>query len=141
MRVKALKTPIGAFIPVMVFSSEVSMRMPIFFLIDTGAMRTTISAYDLDNNFNCTKLKKGFIAVGVGGEQQCYLINNVKLYFLTENNTWIIGKRFQSLDVMPIMYQKKAKKPLRIPSLLGIDVIGNQYDLYYGEKSVFLEFS
>lgn len=141
MRIRALKTPIGAFIPIMVFSSEVSTRKPIIFLIDTGATRTTISAYDLDHNFNCTKLKKGFIAVGVGGEQQCYLINNVKLYFLTEDDTWILGKKFQSLDVMPIMYHKKAKKPLQIPSLLGIDVIGNQYDLYYGEKNVFLEFS
>jgi len=141
MRVRALKTPKGAFIPVMVFSSEVLMKKPIFFLIDTGATHTTISAYDLDHNFNCTKLKEGVKAVGVGGIQQCYLINNVKLYFLTEDSTWILGKEFQSLDVMPIMYQKKTKKPLRIPSLLGIDVIGNQYELYYGEKTVFLEFS
>ncbi len=67
MRIKALKTPRGAFIPIMVFSSEVSMRKPILFLIDTGATHTAISAYDLDHNFNCTELKKGCIAVGVGG--------------------------------------------------------------------------
>lgn len=137
MRIEAINTEYGAFVPIIIKSDELTvLEKPIFFLIDTGADFTTISACDVDHEFDYSCLEKG---LEVGGTQVCYLIHNVSLIFLSNTDDWIIGKDFSTLDFLPFIYDRKTSEQIYIPSLLGRDIIGSKYKLSYENNSVYLE--
>ncbi len=139
MKIKALITDFGAFIPCFMRSREIVIKKPIFFLIDTGATRSVVNAIEFDSNFSCNTLSKGEKAVGIGGIRQCYLIHDVTLFCTSEALDKIhMLKKFEKLDVLPITHDNKGK-PLHIHSLLGRDVIGMDYKLFFSKNEVFLE--
>jgi len=139
MRIEAINTQYGAFVPIIIKSDEITLKKPIFFLIDNDADFTTISVCDVDHEFDCSCLERGVEVGGIGGTQVCYLLHNVSLIFLSDTDNWIIGKEFSTLNFLPFVYVQKTSEPIYIPSLLGRDIIGSKYKLYFENNSVYLE--
>ena len=48
------------------------------------------------------------------------------------------GKEIYNINLLPVIYHNETNQPIEIPSLLGRDIIGNDFNLFYGEK-VYLE--
>ncbi|MHA1328526.1 MAG: hypothetical protein ACTSVV_00120 [Promethearchaeota archaeon] len=139
MRLNAYRIPSKAFFLGIIISNEVSFKNPVEFLIDTGAVNTTISGYYFDNNFDFSRLTEGERVIGIGGFLKTYLIHNVRLYLYTRLKKWFLVKKFDKISVLPKQYNPETGELIEIPCLLGLDVIGALYELSFGKRKVFLE--
>lgn len=88
------------FIPIFVLCKELNLSYPILFLIDTGADITTISVSDLKDKVDYTILEKGNDAVGIGGIQECYILHDVTLLFITDSEK-IIEEKLKTVSFRP----------------------------------------
>lgn len=140
MKIQARISPTGAYIPVIINSSEIKAKKPILFLLDTGAYTSAIRASDISSYIDFIKLTKNSKFIyGIGGSQTSYILHEVILYFLSDAYKWIEGKRFKTLGVIPFIYNAQLGQRLKIPSVIGIDIIGNNFSLYYGKNHAYLE--
>lgn len=140
VKIPAKIIPPCAYIPVLIHAKELTLQKPIFFLIDTGAYKSVISAIDICNYIDLSKLTKDSKYIyGIGGSQESYLLHDVILYFLANTYKWIEGKKFKTLTVIPFAYNVKLNLRLNLPSVIGLDIIGTSFSLYYGKNQAFLE--
>lgn len=141
MKIQATLTPKGAYIPVIIHPNELSLDFPIPFIIDTGAENTTISSSNIylhDNEIDFSKLETRK-AIGIDGISECFLLQNATIFFYSNSNNWIIGGKFDNIGVIPPKYHPITNRLVYIPSMLGLDVIGKEFTLYFGTKQVYLE--
>lgn len=107
------------------------------FLLDTGASRTALHPADwLPMASRRAKLTPVTSALGIGGSRQ-YAIEPVMLFFVEEGGRALLSSQDTILVALPIQEDFTS---LRIPSLLGMDVIG-QGSLQFaaGDNSVYLD--
>jgi len=139
MRLDAFRTPYKSFFVGYIKSDEVTITEPMEFVIDTGAQSTTISAYYFDNNFDYSQLSEGTPVFGVGGFQKTFIIHNVRIYLYTLTKNWVLIGKFNQITVLSRRYNHETGELINIPCLLGVDIIGNNYELIYDKKSTFLK--
>lgn len=139
MRLNAIRTPTSAFYLGLIRSDEVTVRKPMPFLIDTGSECSVISAFHLENSFDCSTLSQGTDSMGVGGIEKTYLLHNVDLVLYTRDQELHYIQKFKEMQVIPRTYEKETNRVIPIPCLLGTDLIGKKYKLVYGKKEVFLQ--
>ena len=126
MEIKITQKDTRVFVPINIISPELGYRtIPINFLADTGADRTTISPRDASNNeIDFSKLEKEKNpSMGIGGVQHCeYRIRDVELRFRGVNGDLITGK-LDFIDVIePDRKEESDSYMSEIPSLLGTDM-------------------
>lgn len=130
----------GAYLPIYIKSSNISLIQPFNFLLDTGASLSAISAYDLGSDVDYSIFEKSdFNAFGVGGSQKFYIIRSMELFFLNTENIWKKGCELDRFLILPPVYESLTNKQFSIPSILGLDVIGKYFSLYFDDKEVYLE--
>ncbi|NVM19581.1 MAG: hypothetical protein HWN80_17900 [Candidatus Lokiarchaeota archaeon] len=139
MRLNAIRTSSYAYYLGIIQSDEVTVLKPMQFLVDTGSVCTVISAFYLENNFDCSRLQRGTDSMGVGGIEKTYLVHNAHLLLFTDDHKWHYIHKFDEMQVIPRTYAKGTKKVIPIPCLLGTDLIGKKYKLVYGKKEIFLQ--
>ena len=142
MRLPIINTPRGTYISVIIRSDEFNPDFPMQFILDTGAEDTTISASHLyfhDGQMDFSKLKSKDV-VGVCGVCKIYLINNVTLYFFSDNEEWFIGGSFKEVGIIPPKYKPITGQLISIPSIIGLDLIGKNYTFHYGKEEVYFEY-
>lgn len=102
------------------------------FLIDTGAVRTTIMDRDAKRlGINYRKLRKYEQKMtGIGGSVDTYVIEDSTLTFFADKNE----RHKESIKIMVLKHVKLDGKIERLPSILGRDVIG-KYHLIYSKPS------
>lgn len=140
-KVPLIKTHNRCYLPIIVNSKEINIKIPILFQIDTGADTTVISASDLPSQFieaiNFSKMES-LKYVGIGGVLEIYTFKDVDLYFLNDLDEWFLGKKLAHIGIIPIKYNSDFT--IHLPSLLGQDIIGNYCSLSLGIKEQYLEF-
>ena len=139
MRLDAFRTPHKSFFPGVIISDDIVIREPMEFVIDTGAVKTTISAFYFDDNFNYSQLERGDEVLGVGGYQKTYIIHNVRVYLYTNLQKWFLIRKFDQMTVLSRRYNSETGELIEIPCLLGTDIIGNDFILNYNKNDTFLE--
>ncbi len=139
MRLNAIRTSTAAYYLGIIRSDELVVVKPMPFLVDTGSECTVISAFHLENTFDCRTLQPGIDSMGVGGIEHTYLLNNVHLVLYTVDEEWHYIQKFKKMQVIPRKYDKETKKIIPIPCLLGTDLIGKKFKLIYGKKNIFLQ--
>lgn len=139
MRLNAIRTSTSAYYLGIIRSDELTVIKPMPFLVDTGSECTVISAFHLENNFDCSTLQHGVDSMGVGGIEETYLLHNVSLFLYTMDQKWHYVNKFKKMQVIPRKYDKKINKVMPIPCLLGTDLIGGKYKLIYGKNKIFLQ--
>jgi len=102
------------------------------FLVDTGATITTLSDRDaarLGIDYDVLeKLANGML--GIGGTVDTYILKDAKLTFHTEDKK----THQENLDCLCILkHAKLNERILRIPSILGRDII-NKHALIYDKR-------
>lgn len=129
------------FIRVHLVSSKLSLDKAINFLVDTGASKTVIADKDaIFLKMDYEKLKKSPQRLtGMGGSVETYLLDDAVLIFKTD-----VDKLEFKLPVLFLkhdltsMKEEDRIKILRIPSLLGRDII-NRFKLIYNRHKSKLE--
>ena len=140
MRLEARFTANGAFIPGFLTCDEFSLLNYIFFLLDTGSAISALSVKDLGEEVDYSGFeKKSEAAIGVGGSLKCYLIHNAKLYLLFSRQNWMEVKRFDSMCLLPPSIDQLTGERIFLPSIIGRDILGIEFDLIYARDGVFLE--
>jgi hypothetical protein len=140
MRIEANITPDGAFIPGFLTCDEFSLLNYIFFLLDTGSAISALSVNDLGENLDYSRYeKKNEAAIGIGGSLECYLIHNAKLFLLPSGQTWIEVNKFDSMCLLPPSTDQLTGERIFLPSIIGRDILGVEFDLIYARNGIFLE--
>ncbi len=140
MRIEAKITPDGALVPGFLTCSEFSLLRHANFLLDTGSAISTLSVKDLGVDVNYTLFKKrSQSAIGVGGALECYLIHNVRLFLLPSRQNWIRVKTFDSMCLLPPSTDQLTGDRILLPSIIGRDILGVDFDLIYSREAVYLE--
>jgi len=129
-----------AYIPAIVVCNSLSFVEIIRFLVDTGASRTTISEGDASRyGINFSTLKKGGIALGIGGTAETYNMEDVILAFKKEGERGFYKLRLPKLGVVKHTTTNSALKRrlMVLPSLLGRDVL-DQFELIRRKDAMLL---
>ena len=121
-----------AYVVATIIIKELGVESPIEFLVDTGAARTTILDRDaIILGIDYTKLRKHPEGtLGIGGMVETYIAENAELTFITENGK-THKERLKTIYILK--HTKPNNKILRIPSILGRDII-NKYRLVLDRK-------
>jgi len=111
-------------------------------IVDTGASKTTIAERDairLGIDYTQLICPSNNEVLGVGGTCHFYVKNSVSLLFKISKNSWHI-ENLDKIYVLKNDYENEEEriKAMRVPSLLGMDVLKN-YKVYYTDKKVYLE--
>ncbi len=140
MKFKAVRTSEGAFVLGLVYCDEFSLIDPLYFLLDTGSAISALSVMDLGEGKNYSGFKKkSEAAIGVGGALECYLIHNVRLFLLETEQRWIEIKKFDSMCLLPSSFNQIKKENIYLPSIIGRDLLGADFDLMYLRDNVYLK--
>ncbi|MCS4538903.1 MAG: retroviral-like aspartic protease family protein [Thaumarchaeota archaeon] len=102
------------------------------FLVDTGAVRTTIMDRDAKRlGIDYKKLRKyKHKMTGIGGSVDTYVIDDSALMFFTDKK-----ERYkENIEIMVLKHPKLDEKIERLPSILGRDIIG-KYNLIYSKPA------
>ena len=117
----------AAFVTGTLVVRRLGIEEPLELLVDTGTTRTTISDRDAQrlgiDYSRHERHPEG--TLGVGGVVETYVIRGAELVFMTER-----GRHHKErLDVVHVLrHERPDERVLRIPSILGRDVI-NRYRL------------
>ena len=137
---EASLTADGAFIPGLLTCDEFSMLNYIFFLLDTGSAISALSVKDLGKSMNYSRFeKKSEAAIGVGGSLECYLIHNTRLYLLPSSQNWLEVKKLDTMCLLPPSIDNLTGERIFLPSIIGRDILGIEFDLIYTREGVHLE--
>lgn len=144
MRIEAKITLNGAFIRDFIRDfiscSEFSLLNSIYFLLDTGSAISALSVMDLGSFVDYARFdKKREAAIGVGGSFECYLIHNARLFLLPTGKRWLEVKIFDSMCLLPPSTNQLTGERIFLPSIIGRDILGIEFDLIYAREGVFLE--
>lgn len=127
------KAPLEAAYIVALFRSKpLAIERRMVFLIDTGALRTTISDRDaIRLGIDYSKLEKHPEGtLGIGGVVETYIAKDVELVFITQDGTQHVEK----LETIYILRHKRVNNRIkRIPSILGRDIL-NKYLLIFDKR-------
>lgn len=116
----------------------------IFFLVDTGAVRSLISERDakiLEIDYSKLELRKDQPNIGVGGTSPLYKIKaECKLTFRTSDGQ-LHAESFPDFNVTKVeIADENIRKSVfnMIPSLLGMEVL-ERFKLYFNKDVAYLE--
>lgn len=129
------------FIPAILVSKSLKIASGIVFELDTGASRSVICDMDAKRlQIDYSKLPKGKPAYGIGGKCDTYVIRDAILLFVS--GEWLLSRKI-SISVLKHDVTKVQDPDLKraietLPSLLGRDVIGTNFDLTCDGKNVTL---
>ena len=140
MRIEASFISDGAFTPGLITCSEFSLLRHIYFLLDTGSAISALSVKDVGGFIDYSGFeKKTEAAIGVGGSLECFLIHDIILYLFSTQQSWVKVKKFDSMCLLPFSTDRKTNKRIFLPSIIGRDIIGIDFDLIYTRKGIYLE--
>jgi len=90
MKVEAVVSFQGAFVPGMLRSEKFYTIKPLYFLLDTGATISAVSSSDISHIIDLSSLEeREEAAVGVGGALKCYLLHKTTLFLFTVSSGWM----------------------------------------------------
>lgn len=114
---------------------DLDIKSPIEFLLDTGAARTVILDRDaIRLGIDYSRLEKHREGtLGIGGVVETYIIKNIELIFVTEEGRHH-KERLNTIYVLK--HETLNEKILRIPSVLGRDVLNKYKLVLYGQKGI-----
>lgn len=140
MKIEAYFSPIGPLIPGYITCKEFSLLKHLSFLLDTGSAISALSVKDLGFHLDLSGfMKKETAAIGVGGSLECYLIHDVILFLFSVEKGWVEVKKFEVLSLLPPAIDQETGDPIYLPSIIGRDIIGIEFDLIYGRTAIYLE--
>ncbi len=124
-----------AYVIATIIIKDLDIKSPIELLLDTGATRTTILDRDaIRLGIDYSKLEKHREGtLGIGGVVETYIIRNIELVFITEDR-----KHYKErLDMIYVLKHKTLNdKILRLPSILGRDVLNKYKLVLHGQKGI-----
>lgn len=148
MRIHAFFKDNAPFIDGHIISSSQGIDETIRFLIDTGASHTTIldkDAIRLNINYHHLTPHKYNVS-GVGGIVETFIIKDTILYLKSTDSPLAKSSIKLTLPILvlrhPLHQMKEEEKIriLRLPSLLGRDVINREKLVYnYRDKKIFFD--
>jgi len=106
MRLNAIRTTTQAFYLGIIRSDEITVLKPMPFLVDTGSVCTVISAFHLEDTFDCNSLQRGVDSMGVGGIKETYLLHEVHLFLYTLDQEWHYIHEFKEMQVIPLCHDE-----------------------------------
>ncbi len=125
--------PLGAaYIRALLAIPKIGISQTIEFLIDTGATKTTILDRDaVTFGMPYAKLSKPKQPLlGLGGLVDTYVARDVELYFRADNQS---EHKELLPELLVVKHREVDKNVMRIPSVLGRDVL-NKYRLIYEKR-------
>lgn len=145
MKIQGGVTRDGAMLfPCHLFSESLNISSMLIFELDTGAYLTTILDSDVRRlGLDYSTLTPTTPAYGIGGKSDAYAIEDAVLRFSSVYGEWSLERptRITALDhkVEEIEEVDTRRAILACPSLMGRDILGNNFSIARQETIVILE--